>query len=205
MRDLSQIGTCFEVTDDDIGDALAPARSLKETSPRERILALLGRMAAIARPRQGAPKILIAIAHMATRDWIEGDLLVTVAESDAGTDIALSVDEGASVSRFGQPLRVAAPFQEFEVAVRARADMLLPLRPDGEFRKASFTLRATALARRTSMPPPLSAVDPEILMPASTRLAPPRLWDAEAPTQPKPVPARAAKDNDIKDIDEGWE
>ena len=56
--------SCFAVTEAHIRAALEPAASMSDSSPRERVWALIDRMVAVARPRQGAPKILLVLARM---------------------------------------------------------------------------------------------------------------------------------------------
>lgn len=119
--------TCFEVDDDVIAQALAPAHSLSDPSPREKVLALLERMSEVASPRQGATRVLVVLAKTAGCRWLEGQLEVRLRPGHEGTDLEVLIDDGLSMTRLHTPLWFDAPFLEFEQAVRGRAREIEPL------------------------------------------------------------------------------
>lgn len=127
MLDLEKIATCLDVTDDHIRDVLSAAKSLSEPGPRERSLALLRRMVAIAQPGTGAPRMLVLLARMAKRDWIEGDLIVRLIGDTELSVLELLVDDGASRERIAGPLRIDVPLGELVDAVDKNAAQFLPL------------------------------------------------------------------------------
>lgn len=129
MPSTPPFDSCFAVTEAHIREALQPAASLTDTSPRERVWALIDRMVAVAKPRQGAPKILLVLARMAGAEWIEGHLEVRVRPDGAGVVIEVLVDDGLSVTRLKPPMRVAAPYDELASAVELHAAMVEPLVP----------------------------------------------------------------------------
>jgi hypothetical protein len=163
VRPFSQIKSCLEVTDADIADALAPARSLIEPGPRERSLALVTHMASIATPGRGAPKILLLLAHMATRDWLDGDLHVKLIGDQEVSVLELFVDDGLSRVRLAGPLRIDAPLAEFAAGLRSHAHLVLPLVVEGKIEPRRIELRTSELTRRNSIPPSFSAVSPSLL------------------------------------------
>src|ERR1700722_2069736 len=69
MLPYDDLNRCFELTDRMVAEAVP---SKKETK------ALLDRLATIAKPNEGAPKILLVFARMATTscEWLDGDLRV---------------------------------------------------------------------------------------------------------------------------------
>ena len=163
MRDLSTLRSCVAVTDRDIEDALAPSPSPADPSPRDRTLALVRRMAEIAKPRAGAPKILMVLGKMATQDWMKGELVVRLNAAGDSTQLELMADEGAPASTREAPLTINAPLQEFGNALDRRPDLILPLQVEGRFGPQEAVLRMTEARRRTTQPPPLSAVSDELL------------------------------------------
>lgn len=151
------------MTDADIADALAPARSLIEPGPRERSLALVAHMAAIAKPGRGAPKILLLLAHIATRDWLDGELHVKLIGDPEVSVLEVFVDDGLSRVRLLGPLRIDAPLDEFAAGLRSHAHLILPLVVEGEIEPRRIELLTSAIGRRTSIPPSFSAVSASLL------------------------------------------
>ncbi len=139
---LEQIATCKAVTDDHIRDALSAAKSFSEPSPREKSLALLGRMVAIAKPRTGAPRMLVLLARMAKRDWIEGDLIVRLIGDTELSVLELFADDGVSRERIAGPLRIDVPLAEFADAVVTSPAQFVPLQAS-ERTDRRFELRGT--------------------------------------------------------------
>jgi hypothetical protein len=127
MPDWLDFGTCFEVDDPHIESALAPAATVADAPPREKVFALLDRMAEIAKPRQGAPRILFVIARLTSCDWVDGDLEVRLQARGEGTVIDLMVNDGMLRSHLRPSLALRVPSQEFEVALGRIADFLAPL------------------------------------------------------------------------------
>ncbi|MBX3128055.1 MAG: hypothetical protein KF718_15130 [Polyangiaceae bacterium] len=127
MADLDRITSCLDVTDDDIRTALAAVRSFSEASPRDKTLALLGRMVEVARPASGAPRILVLLARMAKRDWLEGDLVVRLIGDTELSVLELLVDDGASRERMAGPLRLDVPMHEFASALERSPKHFMPL------------------------------------------------------------------------------
>jgi hypothetical protein len=125
--DLGQIASCLDVSDDHIREALASARSLSDPSPRDKSLALLGRMVSVAKPASGAPRILVLLARMAKRDWLEGDLVVRLIGDSELSVLELFVDDGASRERIAGPLRIDVPMDEFGAAIERNAGHFVPL------------------------------------------------------------------------------
>ena len=119
--------SCFEVDDQRIDSALAPVATVADALPREKVFALLDRMAEIAKPGQGAPRVLFVIARLASCDWIDGDIEVRLHASGQKTVIDLMVDDGMLQSRLRPSLEVAVPFQEFETALGRITEFIAPL------------------------------------------------------------------------------
>lgn len=127
MLEWLDFGTCFEVDEPHIESALAPAATVADELPRAKVFALLDRMAEIARPRQGAPRILFVVARLTSCDWVEGELEVRLQARGNDTVIDLMVHDGMLRSHLRPSLVVRVPFQEFEVALGRIADFIAPL------------------------------------------------------------------------------
>lgn len=153
----------MDLTDQDIADALAPARSLIEPGPRERTWALLKHLTKIAKPGRGAPKILLVLAHVAMRDWLDGELVVRLVGDHEVTDLELFVDDGMSRSRELGPLRLDVPFRELATAVRLQPQQILPLAVRGSIEERRMELATSPELRRNSVPPSFSAVSASLL------------------------------------------
>lgn len=184
------------MTDQDIRDALAPVRSFHEAGPRARTMALVQHMAKIARPGAGAPKILIVLAHMATRDWLEGELEVRLIGDDEVSVLELFVDLGFGRERFLGPVRIDAPLREFTAGIRAHPHVIEPLAPHGPVTDRRVELRTTQTLRMTSVPPSFSAVSASLLPLSMSGLRPlpdfvsipPVAAPPEPPLDPEPAP-----------------
>lgn len=163
MRPFTAIKSCLDVTDQDIADALAPARSLIEPGPRERSLALVTHMASVAQRGRGAPKILLLLAHIATKDWLDGTLDVKLIGDDEVAVLEAFVNDGLSRVRLVGPLRIDAPLAEFTGALRTHGHLVLPLVVKGKLEPRRVELETSVAVRRTSMPPSFSAVSASLL------------------------------------------
>ncbi len=119
--------SCLEVGDEHITQALAPAKSLSDPSPRDKSLALLAKMVEIATPNSGAPRMLVLLAQMARRDWIEGELLVRLIGDAELTVLELLSDDGVSRERIAGPLRIDVPLEEFRTAIAQNSAQLASL------------------------------------------------------------------------------
>ena len=128
MEDLLELGTCFEVDDAVIERVLSPVTSIEDALPRERVFALLDRMAQVAKPRQGGSRVLQVLARLASCEWLEGNLEVWLTASDQGTQIELLVDDGMLLSRLRSSLALDVPFEEMEQSVPKLESNIMPLR-----------------------------------------------------------------------------
>ena len=177
VADLRAIATCFEVTDDVVDAALRPAQDMNDASPRERVFALLEHMCAIARPKQGSPRILRVLARVAGCDWVDGQLEVRVVSHGATTGLELFVNDGLSLTKMRGPLELAVPYDELRKAIASKPELVRPLLVAGHVGATKTRLVAQSLVGATM--PPLSAADAELF--SASPLPPPR-----APTRRPP-------------------
>lgn len=181
MPDFSHITACNDVSEEEIERALAPARSFDEASPRERLIALAARMAEVATPGAGAPRLLSLAARAAARDWLEGKLFVRLIGDHEVSVLELLVDDGLSRQRILGPLRVDVPLDEFGDALEAEPALFEPLIPI-EWTDRRMLLESSAMP--VSRAPKVSAFASGLMRAVAGRTA-------GAPEQPSDKPARA--------------
>jgi hypothetical protein len=169
---FAHIASCLDLSDEDIQRALAPAKSFSEPSPRARTLALITHLTEIATPNSGAPNILLVAAHLATRDWLEGDLIVRLIGDAELSVLELLVDDGVSRERIAGPLRIDVPLAEFRETVAKRPEDLVPLVRTDDLSARRITLRAARHPQ--SRPPKLSAFASGLMPAVAGRTAQPK-------------------------------
>lgn len=193
MTDFATLRSCTELTTE---HAKLAARS------SEGIRSLLARVSVIAKPSEGCPKVLMAVARLVGQDWIEGELRVELSGDDVATTMIIMCDYGAGIRERLIPMaRFAVPIDEFGRALELSPKLVMPLRvsehegliiltPLGKG-EAQVSLPAPALTvdslslgsdeRATAPPPPdeLQVVDEAT--PGDAAVPTPR-----APTPPAP-------------------
>ena len=156
MAGFNHVKRCIELADRDIAFAM-----------EERLVAkaLLDRLAAISRPNDGGPKILLIFARMASQacDWIDGDLRIEIAGDQDASVIDVLTDMGAGMRErvFGS-LRFNVPIEELARAVERVPHMIEPLTIAVKTAR-KVVLSATEGVRKSTMPPPMVEIDRESL------------------------------------------
>lgn len=184
---LSGVKTCFEVTDEIVEAALRPSRDMGEPSPRERVFQLLDHMAAIAKPKQGAARMLRVLARMAACDWVDGELDLRVVAHGDSTALELYVNDGLSVTKMRDALEIAVPYGEISKAMAAKPELLHPLVVMGQVGASKTRLMATG--RSGPSMPPLSAANADLF--SASPLPPVRQATRRPPKSPPIPPPRA--------------
>lgn len=222
--------TCFEVDESLIERALAAPTSLEESTPREKVFALIERMASVARPRQGAARLLVVLAAVARASWLEGALEVWLRPLGDLTELELLLHDGLSYTRLCAPLLVAAPFKEFETSVARAAALLSPLEvaegaPSGEIRlhapdESAPPSTHEALKSDSFAPLPSEELEPKPTLRIPAMRIPEEAYREDQPRTDAPDPGFSADPNvpreslpdihvevapDVDDIDEGWD
>ncbi|MEB2313646.1 MAG: hypothetical protein OZ928_17515 [Polyangiaceae bacterium] len=118
MASADTIGTCFEIDVELVDRLLAEGRD--EAAPFAAALALIGRMAALARPRQGAARILIVYARLIERILPHGAVTLSVAPDGERTALAARISEGGARRVLHDPIELDVPFDEFMLALERR-------------------------------------------------------------------------------------
>jgi hypothetical protein len=161
VSDFSALASCAELSAEQAEDA---ARS------QEGLQALLARCAQIARPEDGCPKILMALARVASQPWLEAELRVELSGDEATTTLALVYDHGFGIRERMMPsVLLSAGFDEFQRAIRLAPRLIEPL----DVREEEGTLVLTRPTRVESAPPPPIVIGHTSIRSAETDTKPP--------------------------------
>lgn len=122
MPRFEELESCAELTAEHAAEAVASLASMRR---------FLDWAASTARPDEGAPKVLQAIAMLGDAAWVEGTLYIDIAGDDAVTKISVFADYGFGIRERLLPLaRLPAPFDEFVRAVRLAPTLIAPFRAE---------------------------------------------------------------------------
>jgi len=144
MPGFDHLTSCLMLTEQDIAEAKVS---------RDSVRALLLQMAAVARPNQGAARLVTVIAHMASSDWIDGALRVEIGgNAETCTIDVLTELAGGFCERLWPAFNVAVPLDEVRRAIRLHPEFVAPLRVKHD-RASKVVLAIAADQRFSSMPP----------------------------------------------------
>jgi hypothetical protein len=147
MTKLAHIKRCLDITEKDIAHAVETRAACK---------ALLDHIAEVAAPNQGAPKLLLLLARMATTacEWVDGDLRIEMV-GDGEVTVVETMSElgGGMKERVLPPFTMSVPLNEFVRAVERVPHMITPLiTKTVSPRRVVFS--ASEEVRKTTVPPP---------------------------------------------------
>jgi len=121
MSLYAHIKRCLELADRDIASAVADRRMAK---------ALLDQLALVSRPADGAPKLLIVFARLASSEveWIEGALRIEMVADAEVTVVEVLSELGLGMrERLFPSFKMKVPLDEFARAVERVPHMVAPL------------------------------------------------------------------------------
>jgi hypothetical protein len=204
--DLATLESCSDLTSELAAEAASSSEGFRT---------LLKRVAEIARPGQGAPKFLLAIARLVGQDWIEGELRVELSGDERSTTIIIICEFGEGIrERLVPATRLEVPIDEFERALELSPKLVLPLKYTDQLDKLVLTPLVSADPKRSGRPPELD-LDEVSLTEEERPTAPPPANELQVIDEANPVTPRAielAKDHaergvgeaDFGDLDGGW-
>lgn len=146
---VAALASCRELTTEHVEHAARSAEGLRS---------LLARVAEIAQPEDGGPKILFVLARLARGDvlWLEGDLTVELAGDEQATTLDLFSEQGWGIKeRLAPRAHFAVPLDEFTRAVEISAKRFEPLRTTVKPNKIVLSSAPPA----ASAPPPAVEVE----------------------------------------------
>jgi hypothetical protein len=188
--DFAHLARCLDVRETDLADAIAS---------RDRTRVLLLHLAACSAPNTGVAKVLLVFARMATTacDWIDGDLLVELVGDEELTVVEALTELGGGLrERLFAPASFRAPLAEFARAIERVPHLIAPLVIRGATPRR-ISLSASALVRRTTVPPPPIEIAADSLFVRAPAPAAPGP-DLEMPRLPVVEPL-------INEVDRGWD
>ena len=191
VLDLATLSTCAELTS---------AHAKQAASSSTQLRTLLERFALIARPGEGCPKILMAVAHLVGQEWVEGPLRVELAGEGEATTMIIMCEYGVGIRERIVPLtRFEVPFDEFSRALELSPALALPLKITDEVGRIVLTPLLVPEDHLDAAPPTAFELDDKSLGEDLRKTAPPpaipeSLRDSvnEAPTRPIPRIAEKA-------------
>ena len=120
MTDFATLKSCSELTAEHAKLAASSSVGIRN---------LLTRVAAIAKPGEGCPKVLMAIARLVGQEWIDGELRVELSGDETATTMIVMCDYGVGIrERLLPNIRFAVPIDEFGRALELSPRLVLPLR-----------------------------------------------------------------------------
>lgn len=205
---FSHIERCLDLQEQDIVEAIASGDSTR---------ALLARLASLSAPNTGCAKVLLLFARMATTAcaWIDGDLVIELVAKGDATAIEAATDLGGGLRERALPsLTLRAPLAEFTRAIDRVPHMIAPLSIQAKSAKR-IVLTATAVVRRTSIPPAPFEISTDSLFLRVPNAAVPKDEDGATPS-PGALPVvtggsteasvgRGATEPPASDVDRGWD
>jgi hypothetical protein len=118
--DLAALASCSELTSEHAKQAASSSAEIRT---------LLARVSQIAKPGEGCPKVLMAVARLVGQPWVEGDLRIELSGDDTSTSLSINCDFGVGIrERLVPAVRFAVPLDEFERALELAPKLVLPLR-----------------------------------------------------------------------------
>jgi len=199
---LVHIKRCLDIAEKDIAAAVETRGACK---------LLLDHVSSIAAPNQGAPKLLLVLARMATTacDWVDGELRIEMVGDGEVTVVELMSELGGGMRERVLPsFSLNVPLVEFTRAVERVPHMIEPLTTKvASPRRVVFT--ASQDVRKSTIPPPPVEIGKSSLydgpigsrppgapgsmpaIPAAPPVPTPAAGRPAGPPKPPPLPPRA--------------
>lgn len=179
MSNYAHIKRCLELSERDIVSAIEDRRTAK---------ALLDQLAKVSRPGDGAPKLLLLFARLATSEveWIDGALRVEMMGDSDVTVVEVLAELGLGMrERVFPSLKMNVPLDEFARAVERVPHMVAPLK------LATATSRRLVLTAAEEDDAEAEATPHDAVSIADESLYVGR--SPKATARPKSIPARRGK------------
>lgn len=138
--DFSAIESCGELSAEHAEAAVASRDAMRK---------LLARIAQIARPMEGCPKVMLVVGRLARGDvtWVSGAVSAELTDDEGTTLLSIVSDVGDGLCEPVFPsLRLDAPLDEFVRAAKLAPKMMAPLVAEESAGKLSLSVPARAAA-----------------------------------------------------------
>jgi hypothetical protein len=141
---LEGLASCAELTTEHAAEAAESSTSMRT---------LLAWASRIARPGEGAPKLLMAMARLARAEWVDGAVYLEISGHDLETSIARFTDHGTGIrERLLPPVLLRVSVEEFMRAVRLAPQLIAPLHGIQRGDKLILAESGTSIDERPSIP-----------------------------------------------------
>ncbi|HEY8076831.1 MAG TPA: hypothetical protein VIF62_22045 [Labilithrix sp.] len=176
MGEITSLSSCSQLSGELARDAAQSHASMRD---------LLARFAEIAKPGEGAPKIIVALARLCEQSWYDGRLRVEISGDDARTTIEILAELGVGIVERLLPLtRLEVAFDEFVRAIDLAPELMLPLRATDYENKLVLTPLLTPEESAAAALPEIE-LDDRSLGDGERKTAPP---PPDAVSEPPPTP-----------------
>lgn len=191
---------CSDITEADIVQAVSSIAALR---------GLLDRAAEVAAPEEGAPKVLLAVARLATPQctWLEGELRVGIEGDEQQTRMAILVAvAGQAPKRLAPVTHLRVPLDEFTRALRLAPRLIEPLAVLENGQRIVLGSPAVRRAQRPSSRPTRQQM---VAIPPEAKRSRPDLPAVDPEIHSKPTRDRmeAVRIEELSevDLDDGWD
>ncbi len=177
MLDLATFNSCSDLTTEH-------AKAAASSSTDMRVF--LKRVAEVARPDEGCPKILMALARLVGQEWVEGELRIELSGDETTSTLIILCEYGVGIrERLFPAVRLDVPFDEFQRALELAPQLVLPLKITGEEGKLVLAPLLTPEARMHGEAAPEFELDHESLGEEERTTAPPPLDELQVLDSPE--------------------
>jgi hypothetical protein len=184
MASFQHIQRCISMTDADVEEAVASRSAAKS---------LLHHMAEVAKPNEGAPKILLIFARMATAacDWLDGELRVELVGDGELCVVESMTELGGGLRERALPsFAVNVPLSEFVRSVERVPRMIEPLYVKTKSDRRLVLVASVERASRSLPPLPVAIAEEHLIeLPHVALPKPPDVPPAKPPSPPRPAKA----------------
>ncbi len=157
MGNFEHLQRCFSLRDEDVAEAVGSRGTTR---------ALLDHLGTIAKPNEGAPKILLVFARMATTacDWLDGELRVELVGDGEISVIEVMTELGGGLRERALPsFAVGVPLSEFARAVERVPRMIEPLLVKAKTDRRLVLVSRVERAGRSLPPPPVVIAEEHLI------------------------------------------
>ncbi len=131
---------------------MTPAIAAAAARSPDALAALLGRMALLARPGEGAAQVLFAVALVTAAEWVDGAVRVELTDEHGATRLDVFAEHAGVRERLLPAIAFPVALDEFRDALAAAPELAAPLH--ARELEERIVLSARRAGRGETAPPP---------------------------------------------------